>query len=139
VIRVDQTRFGCPSGNCFQACMASLLELPLEEVPDFMAADPWWPAMEAWLAPRGLYPVGLLCEGQDSRDGWVPRGLHILGGRSPRGDFDHVVIAHGREIVWDPHPSRAGLVSWKDRVLLVHVDPVVRGATQAGAATSYRA
>lgn len=119
--------------------MASLLEVPLEDVPDFMAADPWWPEMEAWLAPRGLYPVGLVCEGEDGRDGWVPRGLHILGGRSPRGSFDHAVLARGREIVHDPHPSRAGLVTWKDRVLLVHVDPVVRVATHLRAPASHRA
>ena len=31
---VDQTRTGVPYGNCMEACFASLLEVPLLEVPD---------------------------------------------------------------------------------------------------------
>ena len=40
---VDQTTFGSPHGNCFQAGVASALELPLEEVPHFCDGDnPMW-------------------------------------------------------------------------------------------------
>ena len=29
---VDQTSFGFPGGNCFSACVASILELPIDDV-----------------------------------------------------------------------------------------------------------
>lgn len=33
---IDQTTFGVPGGNCFSACVASLLELSIDDVPYFM-------------------------------------------------------------------------------------------------------
>jgi hypothetical protein len=143
---VDQTRFGSPDGNCFAACVASLLEIPLEEAPDLMKLPDWYVAFEEWLRPRGLYPVGFSCDGEPP--GWALAGLHILSGGSPRGDFLHSVVARGREIVHDPHPSRDGLRSLKDRIVLVPLDPawpsVVRpdlddaACALAGAAASLR-
>lgn len=38
---VLQTRFGFPSGNCLLACVASILEVPLEEVPDGWDEEGW--------------------------------------------------------------------------------------------------
>lgn len=124
---VDQTVFTVPGGNCFSACVASLLELPLEDVPYFMGDEPpdqpsaWFEQLSDWLRPRGWWaipiPIG---------NGWKPEGLCILSGKSPRGDFDHCVVAHGLEVVHDPHPSRAGLESHKDVVVLVPIDPVAR-------------
>ena len=64
---VDQTRFGSPDGNCFAACVASLLEIPLEEAPNLMNLDEWYRAFEVWLRPRGLYPVGFSCDNESSR------------------------------------------------------------------------
>ena len=34
MILVKQTKFGKGEGNCFPACLASVLELSLEEVPE---------------------------------------------------------------------------------------------------------
>lgn len=119
MIRVDQTTFGCPGGNCFSACVASLLESPIEAVPYFMGAKDWLGEFAAWLAPRGLYPVFFrvaTCPGDD----WRPHGLHILGGESVRGP--HAVVARSNVIVHDPHPSRAGLVTHEDVTLLVPFD-----------------
>lgn len=121
---VDQTTFGCPGGNCFSACVASLLEIPVEEVPYFMGdAAPdeevdWFTPFLAWLRPRGLWaiPVPL-------GNGWKPEGLCILSGKSPRGKFMHSVVAHGLDVVFDPHPSRAGVESKVDVVVLVPLDP----------------
>ncbi len=117
MIPVDQTVFGAPNGDCLPACIASILELPLAEVPHFGAED-WFAALTAWLAPRGLYPV---CAGVAGD--WRPAGLHILAGKSPRGAFLHAVVARGAEIVHDPHPSRAGLLSHADVTMLVPLDP----------------
>jgi hypothetical protein len=117
----DQTTFGFPDGNCFSACVASLLEVDVAEVPWFMGHDEWWPHFEAWLRPRGYY--ALCCPLGDYR----PPGFHILSGKSPRGDYMHSVVARGAEVVHDPHPSRAGLDSRVDFIVLVPFDPA-RGA-----------
>lgn len=93
-------------GNCLQAAVASLLDLPLEAVPHF-SQFLWWPqAMSMWARGRDLRMVG-------ERTATIPERLSIVGGRSERG-VDHVVIGGQGKVIWDPHPSRAGLVTIKD-------------------------
>lgn len=112
---VDQTIFGpgegAAAGNCWSACIASILELPLAEVPHFVAVegDDWWLAMQAWLQERGLQAVHFEVAGKDLSELWEPKGFTILTGDSPRGDFLHAVIGEGFSMIHDPHPSRAGL------------------------------
>ncbi len=115
---IDQTKFRVPEGNCFSACVASLLHLPIEDVPTFCAeGDKWFEVFQQWLRPLGLYAFMLKhCEE------WRPDGYYILGGKSPRGDFFHAVIARDGEIVHDPHPSRTGLVDRQDYTLIVPFD-----------------
>jgi hypothetical protein len=45
----------------------------------------------------------------DVLDG-LPKIPHLMSGESPRGT-NHRVVACGGRTVWDPHPSREGLVS----------------------------
>lgn len=122
---VDQTTFGFPGGNCFSACVASLLEIGIDEVPYFMGApeNEWFTRFREWLAPHGLWPLFMTL----GNDGWTPDGLYIMGGLSPRGTDPerhlHSVVARGGEIVHDPHPSRAGLADRRDALMLVPVDP----------------
>lgn len=128
---VDQTVFTVPGGNCFSACVATLLELELDDVPYFMGDEPpdqpseWFERFAGWLARFGFYP--LYCAlGGDNR--WRPHGLHILSGLSPRAaelgeTWQHCVVARGTEIIHDPHPSRAGVLSHDDVVVLVPFDP----------------
>ena len=40
-------------GDCLRACVASVLELPYEAVPQFAVADDWVERLQEWLAPRG--------------------------------------------------------------------------------------
>ena len=120
---VDQTTFGFPGGNCFSACVASILELPIEDVPYFMGdgtaegtGGQWWDRFLAWLAPRGYVAV------YHPEGSAAPEGLHILSGHSPRRPEDrgamHAVVARGTEILHDPHPSRAGLLSHDDFIVI---------------------
>jgi hypothetical protein len=123
---VDQTTFGHPGGNCFSACVASLLELRIGEVPYFMdesgGRPKWFQQLDTWLAPFCLYALHFSvtpehAELYDKQDLW-PKGYFILNGRSPRGD--HAVIARGSGVAaFDPHPSRDGLASVDGYVLLV--------------------
>jgi hypothetical protein len=115
---VDQTTFGYPHGNCFSACVASLLHLAVDDVPWFLRHADWYGAFAEWLRPRGFYPVNVPWSGA-----WCPEGYYILGGRSPR--HAHAVVARGPDIVHDPHPSRAGLVAREDCTMLVPLDPAL--------------
>lgn len=118
---VDQTTFGNPGGNCFSACVASLLELPIEDVPYFMGAEDWLAEFNAWLRPHGFYAVPT-----EVNRYWEPAGLCILSGTTERSRAPrdlHSVVARGYEALHDPHPSRAGLLTKKDVVMLVPLDP----------------
>jgi len=107
---VDQTKFvpdprSDECGNCMQAAYASILELPLDEVPHF-AATPgengeWFDAVLTWCAARGYAVV--------QSEEPIPGVLCLMSGKSPRGDFDHLVVGRDRDVLHDPHPSRAGL------------------------------
>jgi hypothetical protein len=140
VIAVDRDTFGFPSdgrptvGNCFSACVASLLELPLSDVPQFMTGDDWWAeTFLPWLAAHGWWAAWWLLT-----DRPAPPGLYILTGHSPRRPEDrsklHSVVARGHDVVHDPHPSRDGVLTADDVVVLVPLDPAA-GAPGCGPKT----
>lgn len=95
--------------DCWNACIASLFELPYDEVADMPRGsdDTWRRRWTEWFAERG-YAFGerYLNLGENGR--WVGYGeLTIACGPSPRREGrDHCVIARDGEIVWDPHPDR---------------------------------
>lgn len=114
---VDQTRFGEGEGNCFAACLATILDLPLEAVPE-MSCPEQFEIMLAWLWQRGQTAVEVNFRPRARFPevfkgfGLKGTGLAIASGKSPRGDYDHaVVIAVDHNIqqvqfIHDPHPSR---------------------------------
>lgn len=98
-------------GDCFRAAVATVLDLPVGKVPHFVALGHYWWlwAFNAWCAGRGLRYDNVLARGV-TPDSDV---LHIRSGVSPRG-VNHAVVAIGGEMVFDPHPSGAGLVPRND-------------------------
>lgn len=96
-------------GNCFNACIASILELPLREVaqihPKF--EGDYWGAWEDWCAERGLFMTH-----RGTRE--PPRGYAIANGRSgriyPEGHksagerIHHACVAFDGVVVHDPFP-----------------------------------
>ena len=109
---IMQTIFKPPLGNCLQATIASVFELSLNDVPNFAEYfnfdDPddrkWDDKFQEWLASKGCYSLDL-----DATQGldviWKPRGYHLIGGPSPRGDYDHAIVGHNGEAVHDPFPD----------------------------------
>jgi len=99
-----------PLGNCFAACVASLLEVGIGEVLDdseLLEGKNWWPAWLRWLSQRGY---GLLHISNNPPAWFFPvAGYSIMSGKSPRGNFGHSVVALDGVMIHDPHPSRAGL------------------------------
>jgi len=119
---VDQSIFEDGKGNCLSACVASLLDLPLSEVPNFAEMD-YFAGLESWLAERQIrsFTVRFAEPTHCSMAyfGYSPHLLLVWGG-SPRCDASgkrkqHAAIGRGNgygiEVVHDPHPSRDGLVN----------------------------
>jgi hypothetical protein len=109
---VDQTTYGINDGNCFSACLASILEMPLEEVPSFLG--PYWDNFLPWLAARGL-------SASLYRRDYVPPGYSIAGGPSKRfAGRMHACVAYDGIVVHDPHPSRDGLPNGIVEYVVIH-------------------
>jgi hypothetical protein len=128
---VDQDIMDSPGGNCFTACVASLLEVKLDALrdlekiyndgalefeariadgtdgePEHVAA--WAEALEHYndvLAERFGVKLAYL----EAR-GAVPARYAIVGGPSPRSSYGHCVITYAGRMVHDPHPTdKSGL------------------------------
>jgi hypothetical protein len=55
VIPVQQTKFGAGNGNCLLAAVASVLERPLEEIPDFnLSGCGWFEDLYEWCLNEGI-------------------------------------------------------------------------------------
>ena len=102
-------------GNCQQAALASLLGLPLEDVPNFMEAEGgFWSSFWKFVLGRGYAIIELS----------GPRHFnchHLAYGPSPRG-CGHAVVYRSGQLVWDPHPSRAGILEVETCCLIVPQD-----------------
>ncbi len=111
--------------DCLQACIASIFELGVNQVPQFGRSAIGTPRasiaqdsdLRKWLAERGLSllhvtnPTTVFAAGGKSAQS--PWGFCVGGGKSPRGNWDHAVVYDAREdepiLVHDPYQSRAGL------------------------------
>lgn len=100
---------GVIRGNCWQTAVASVLDLKLEQVPHFVDADErfgvdWWEYTVNWLWHNG-YDIF-----RPDRHLYTNE-YYLVSGKSPRGDFYHVVIYKNGKMVHDPHPSQAGVLT----------------------------
>lgn len=110
MIPVKQTRFGYPHGNCYAACVASLLEIDIADTPTIDDVAQWNEVWDSWFASRGLARVTF------SANGWTPKGWCILSGVSARVMFDesgervhHSCVGLDGELMHDPHPDESFL------------------------------
>lgn len=137
---VTQTRTGRPAGNCTEAAIASILEVPLEAVPDLFdpEADPeaegWrdhrWKVVHDWLlAEHGMKYVQIRRPPSEALP-IIAQGIgeermrtthHLLMGKNPDG-VGHAVVALAGEVVWDPNPRRRGITDPDEVVFLLPAD-----------------
>ncbi len=106
-------------GNCSQAAIASIFELPLEDVPHFTAyGTKYWKKLEEWCALRGLVPVTVTV----GKESWISDGMYGLGivpSRNHPGAKHDVVIC-GDQVVHDPRLGNHEPYKWEevDQVIL---------------------
>jgi hypothetical protein len=118
---LDQTVFATddpagPVGNCLQAAIASLLDLPLDAVPHFVGDDVatggemhWWTQWRRWCIDCGL----TVCDAVEPE----PGELYLGGGPSPRDPEhrSHVAIYRDGGLIHDPYPGGTGVVKVRVR------------------------
>lgn len=104
---VYQTRYG-EDGNCFQACIASLLEVGLEDVPDFANKYPYetsWKECQKWARRIGCATTWQL------EDIKAYTGYYIASCKV--GELYHSVIAKEGVIFHDPLGGKSNLEEMK--------------------------
>ncbi len=125
---VDQTLFGDGVGNCFAACVATILGEPLALVPNFCAdgGDVWYQKFAEWLNGRGFAPLTFCFPDEKSFEPhaeWAtklgPNVPWIACGDTPRGK--HAVVYVGDKLFHDPNPNfgRTGIDRVEDATLLL--------------------
>ena len=120
---VDQDRFyveGVSRGNCQQAATASILGLPLADVPNFHDCENgFWEGYYGFLRSRGFTDVQLPPDR-------CPECFYLAYGKSARGVL-HACVYRGGLLVHDPHPSRSGLIAVKEIHLIVPIEINLEG------------
>jgi hypothetical protein len=126
----ELTQTSLDPGNCWQTCIACMLDIDPAEMPpqvDYDKREPtegggfryvgpsYMGVLQAYLREHhGLayvemhHPAELLAQLSIREP-----GIHMMTGRTVRsasnGNLRHVVVARHGQVLWDPHPSRAGL------------------------------
>lgn len=94
---VMQTKFK-DNGNCFPAALASILEIPLEEVPEPQHDNPrWLGPYRRWLNKR----FGLSLEWFEAADRRKPFGYSIASLETGE-EYGHAVVFFNGKPVHDP-------------------------------------
>lgn len=152
MIPVHQTTFYDPDappdkqrGNCLTAVVASLLELPIEDVPNFVQDDvdhegdpdwDWWTTLHRFITERGYQMHYLAVPGGPPSAFPLPKpGEHYavigLSPRGPQGLIHHIVIHRDGQMVHDPHPDGTGLVKITDSYHWTIREPTDEGTDHA--------
>lgn len=118
---VDQSIMHDPAngqwGDCMRACIASLLALPILDVPHFNEGGPrgleFDRRVRDFLAQHGLIEVRIHSKTSQAH---VIQGTchHLIYGYTERGTY-HAVVGLNGKVVHDPHPSKTGVIE-DDRI-----------------------
>ena len=114
MLPVKQTRLK-ENGNCFEACIASLLNLKLEGVPDLLAYDqgPWMEKLNEWLNIKyNLVYMEVHMPSNEVENFFLNKDFyHVIIGNTTRSpEIKHAVIGRKGKMVYDPHPSNIGVI-----------------------------
>lgn len=117
---VMQDKFGKEFGNCWGACIATLLEIPLEEIPNLNIENQTL-VTNNWLASLGYGIFECQPLTKETMESLGLSTYHIITGDSPRGNFKHAVIGFNGIFIHDPHPDQTGLRSIDSNAFLIKI------------------
>jgi hypothetical protein len=106
--------------DCLVCCLSHVLGIPYSDIPNFVRKYEagWRQEMDLWL--EGFHSIECI-----AFDGWYPRkGVYMVDGFTERGT-PHIVVYSGRDMVMDPHRSRAGLSEIRRTYWLMPLSPHV--------------
>uniref|UniRef100_A0A6M3L7U6 Uncharacterized protein n=1 Tax=viral metagenome TaxID=1070528 RepID=A0A6M3L7U6_9ZZZZ len=87
MIPIQQTICNFQTGNCMQACVASIFELPLEKVPNFMmgGTDHYGTHLQKWCDQFGIVALDISFKDESAES--LIRDCYVIAvGKSPRID-----------------------------------------------------
>jgi hypothetical protein len=109
-------------GDCHRAALASILDLPILDVPHFMdglgplEGEEFERRQRGFLATLGYVPIIVPYVGTDGLDTLLasiahncPNAYYLLGGDAGRG-AGHTVVGYNDKIIHDPHPNNCGII-----------------------------
>lgn len=119
------------TGDCWRCCVAAVLGLPAETVPHFADGQVSFSAVlcntQSWLSARGWVmidvPPGEITFHGNGGDIITPPPVIQVGPtvRSRSAANKHAVVMIGDDVVYDPHPSEAGLLAVTQSQLLLPI------------------
>ena len=126
--------------GCIAACIATMLELPVEQIPDFTADDfenlevvngveypKWWLRLQGWLSERNLCFIEIALPAGVAFNALPFPALVMLAGNTASGTR-HVVVgsagAPPNQFEWlhDPLENGTGLESVESVIVLAPLD-----------------
>jgi hypothetical protein len=121
-------------GNCWSCCVGAILGIPIEEVPHFMelslkSENPSMHTLtQRWLNERGFWLVQTKSKPyamQNWGDNILCPPMIVSGPtvRSKRPEEQHAVVMLNGMLLYDPHPSEAGLLAETDYALIMAFYP----------------
>lgn len=125
MIPIEQTKFGA-SGNCFDAALASILEISLDEIPDFGFDATWLEKAKEFVGKFGFDFVVLHAPRRGfERYPLCDDVIHIASGPVHGARYHHAVVYQGNKLLHDPGalPGIQGIRSVKRIFLLIPTDP----------------
>lgn len=107
-------------GNCLTACVASVLELPIHEVPNFIEYEQgngeYLTVFNEFLARYGYQALTIYLSALDKT--WIPAGYHLIYGYSQAG-VKHAVVGYRGVVVHDPADDDEDLASIESYTVFV--------------------
>jgi len=106
--------------DCLRCCLASLLCLEYEDVPDFVKEyNDWYQALCDWARDQGYMTLqfhaimdGEILQHHNSDALWIATGPAQRG-------HNHAVLFRGSKLIHDPHSSKAGLESITSAIIFI--------------------
>lgn len=109
--QIEQTVFDDNLGDCLRACVASIFEFPIEDMPNFWEQTQdslrFWKLVNDWLSEN--YGRKCIVIAVDEDNMFFISGLVCVAiGSTSRSSEQHAVVwCDG--VLYDPHPSKIGI------------------------------